>query len=1053
MKIAKIIFGAGPREGPLKRIAKILFGAGPDGDIVVDHPVIPGAYYTIRAHAHDDASSAGPTGMMARVRFLDAAGVEIPGVAAGCSTSEQYGAFVYLPTVVPGAEPAWAQAPVCAPERAAKMRLSVRRWKVSAALAFSGRVDIADDRTFAKFEQTHPVDAGRAYQLTVRLADDEPTDRAMVLTMEFQDAAGQRLPGPYVGTSESPRFGAYRYAGAAAQDGSLNVFGLSAPEQAAQLVIRGHRWHGGSGLQLVAPISLVAQGVTDTTRWKLVDAAGDEMDQCLAPEHAGLVCVQLGYQADVEPKEIAALVTLRFLDAAGQPMVAGIDSPEAALSAPITLMGSPSAMVRKCLAWRPAGAVGLRVKVQPAATESMVRIDPTPGVETLSPDLPGVRIETVAAPMQRSEHSVRMFSAWSSRVRVEVLRPFDPSLPEPELYLFFGDDRGKTVPPQDGLIDSADVEYRTFGNILRLFLRRKAHADVDTCPGLEVFTAQFSLRAPIGATNAVLRMGNRSLSAEAAMGLDVQTTYDLIESAITPAMAGDLALLEDASPEAGRFALQRLLELHGDDHGVMMAAMDSFRRLGDVDRLEAMAARGVSVQGAAAGKLRMKSKHMLALVRELDTNWLPDVGGIPPLAPAPRPASAGLRVAHLFKTTLPHENSGGAIRCLNIVKHQQRIGMRPIAITPLGYPERGLSGAPWERDDVEGIPHFRLNGLSRADVRSVPVTRQLDFTALLTAQLLRSEGVDLIQASSGYRGYEQALVGLAVARRLGVPFVYEVRSYHEHTWRPMAEWVMDKQMTRRRMAQEDRCMREADAVVTICETMKEGLVARGIPADKVFVVPNSVDMEHFIPQAPDLALREQLGIKAGTVAGYISNLSAREGHAVLLRGVAMARARGADLACLIVGAGPELERLKALAGQLGIAEHVVFTGEVAHDQVQKYYALIDLFVVPRVEDFASDYVTPMKPFEAMAMGRPVIISDRPALKEVVEPGVRGDVFRAGDAEHLADKLVALQAQPSIAHEFALAGREWITNERTWEKSIRIYEAVYAYARATRDVAV
>ena len=66
-----------------------------------------------------------------------------------------------------------------------------------------------------------------------------------------------------------------------------------------------------------------------------------------------------------------------------------------------------------------------------------------------------------------------------------------------------------------------------------------------------------------------------------------------------------------------------------------------------------------------------------------------------------------------------------------------------------------------------------------------------------------------------------------------------------------------------------------------------------------------------------------------------------------------------------------------------IASSVVFTGEVAHEDIPNYYALIDLFVIPRVADFASDFVTPMKPFEAMAMRRPLLVSDRPALIEIV----------------------------------------------------------------------
>lgn len=244
-------------------------------------------------------------------------------------------------------------------------------------------------------------------------------------------------------------------------------------------------------------------------------------------------------------------------------------------------------------------------------------------------------------------------------------------------------------------------------------------------------------------------------------------------------------------------------------------------------------------------------------------------------------------------------------------------------------------------------------------------------------------------------------------------------------------------------------MREADAVVTICETMKAGLVERGVPPEKVFVVPNSVDLEHFDAPSPDEveSLRRSIGLGEGPVVGYISNVSKREGHDVLLRAVAQARARGVPLQCLIVGKGHELVPLRRLAQSLGIASSVFFTGEVPHEDISAYYSLIDVFVVPRIADFASDFVTPMKPFEAMAMRRPLIVSDRPALIEIVgENEERGLIFPAGDHIALAQKMIELVGVPSRAEAIVNAGRAWIETSRSWSGTIRIYEEVYAFAR-------
>lgn len=1013
------------------------------GNMVVERPVVAGTYYAFRVDARDDEASVGTRALVAQVRFLDASGAEIPGVAPGCSVSERYGAFIYLPTVTAGADLPWAEAVVGAPEGSVAVRLHIRRWKSSPALVIADGLELADERSLALFSETLDVQGGVPYKLELTLTDGAKVERAAVLAFEFLDADGNLLPGPHAGTSQSPRFGAYRYAGTSEDGIGTTILHLASPERATHLAVRGYRWHGSKALKLASPISLTAETVegVDMSRWRMVPASGAEFDLPVPPGQAGLATVSLGYLSSLEATRSAAEISLVFLDAQSQPIVAEEDTPQAAFTGTSVLMGSKQVATRELLVWRPEQAVSARIAVKPTDAPGTLFVDRHPGFHQISTGLPLAAIDEVVAPGQRCDRRVRIFRAWQSLIGVTVLRTNSPTGEAPEICLFFGDANGKTVEPKGCILDNGGTKHRQAGKAMFISLTPEptGHA------GLDGFGGKVRFRTPAGATTAVLRITNGSGDADLVTRLSVLATDTLVESEVTPVTTADLQALEDYSPEAARLTLNRILAKHGNDNAVMAAAMDSFRRLGDVDQLEAIASRAASVQGAAAGKLRMKAKHMLSLVRELDTHWLPDVGGVLPLAQNERPPGTGLRVAHLFKTTVPYENTGGAIRCKNIVKFQKRIGMAPIVVSPLAYPGRGGSGAPWECEDVDGIPHFRLNGLSREDARTVPVTRQLDFTALLSAHLLRQQGVDLIQASSGYRGYEQALVGLAVARRLGVPFVYEVRSYHEHTWRQMVDWVMYHEMTRRRMEQENRCMREADAVVTICETMKEGLVARGIAAEKIFVVPNSVDLEQFRPQAPDPELRERLGLTAAMTAGYISNLSAREGHAVLLRAVAIARGRGADLGCLIVGAGPELPKLQALAQSLGIGAHVVFTGEVPHHDVEKYYALIDLFVVPRVEDFASDYVTPMKPFEAMAMGRPVIISDRPALREVVEPGIRGDIFRAGNSNELANLMLAASRDPVMRARHAEEALRWIKAERSWDQTIRRYEDVYSFA--------
>src|SRR5690606_7724042 len=204
-----------------------------------------------------------------------------------------------------------------------------------------------------------------------------------------------------------------------------------------------------------------------------------------------------------------------------------------------------------------------------------------------------------------------------------------------------------------------------------------------------------------------------------------------VEAPAWRAVSERIRAIEALPPQGAGPTLDALLAEHGDTPAVLSAALDVLHRLGDLTRLETVAGRVWNLPGKAMpGRLRAKASHMLSMIRELDTHWLPDPGGCPPMASRVMPReTGGLRVAHLFKTTIPHENTGGAIRCMNIVRFQKRLGMEPLVVTPLGYPERNANGQAWEREEIDGIPYFRLNGISREQARGIPVTVQLDFTA------------------------------------------------------------------------------------------------------------------------------------------------------------------------------------------------------------------------------------------------------------------------------------------------------------------------------------
>jgi glycosyltransferase involved in cell wall biosynthesis len=234
--------------------------------------------------------------------------------------------------------------------------------------------------------------------------------------------------------------------------------------------------------------------------------------------------------------------------------------------------------------------------------------------------------------------------------------------------------------------------------------------------------------------------------------------------------------------------------------------------------------------------------------------------------------------------------------------------------------------------------------------------------------------------------------------------------------------------------------------VTISDAMVEELVRRGADPRAVFMVPNSVNETFFEPvnAAAVAALREKMGLTGAKIVGYISNMSHREGHDVLVT----AMRDLPDLHCVLVGGGQRRDALEKLAQELGVASRVHFTGEVPHSRIRDYYALIDIFVVPRLSDYASDFVTPLKPFEALALGRSLIMSDRPVAREILGADERGLSFRTGEAGDLVRAIRALADNPEKARALAETGRDWVRRERAWDRTVRIYEQVYDTAAET-----
>jgi glycosyltransferase involved in cell wall biosynthesis len=403
------------------------------------------------------------------------------------------------------------------------------------------------------------------------------------------------------------------------------------------------------------------------------------------------------------------------------------------------------------------------------------------------------------------------------------------------------------------------------------------------------------------------------------------------------------------------------------------------------------------------------------------------------------------RVLHLVTDALPATSAGYTIRTHEIALAQRVAGLDPHVATRAGYPvtQGRIDGR--RLVELDGVPYHRLLPW-RMPGRADTLARQgLELADALTRQLRPA----VLHAASNYAN---ARLALALRERYGLPVVYEVRGFWEDTWLsryPDAAERASSELYQRNRDLETRCMLAADLVVTLGEAMREEIAARGVPGEKILIVPNAVSGE-FLQPLPDAAtLREDLGIKPDEyITGVVSSLVPHEGIGTLLGATAILRARGVPVRALIVGDGPERAALQRQAVQAGLAEAAVFTGRVPASKVRQFHALLDIFVVPRTPDRVCQLVTPLKPVEAMASGLCVVTSEVKALTEIVKHEVTGMQTVPQDPVSLADCLEYLIYSPDIRRKLGDNAREWVARDRTWSHNAARYRDAYARLGAT-----
>ena len=400
-----------------------------------------------------------------------------------------------------------------------------------------------------------------------------------------------------------------------------------------------------------------------------------------------------------------------------------------------------------------------------------------------------------------------------------------------------------------------------------------------------------------------------------------------------------------------------------------------------------------------------------------------------------------MKVLHVLDHSIPL-HSGYTFRTRAIIREQRLRGWQTFHVTGVKQ-----GGAPEQLEEqVDGL-HFyrtpppapvpsRMAGLS-SWVAQWQGIRQL---RLRLAELVPALKPDVIHVHS------PALNGLAalpVARQCGIPLVYEVRAFWEDAAADHGSCVEGDWRYRLTRAMESYVLRRANHITTICQGLQHDIIGRGIAGDKVTVIPNAVDIDNF-PRLTDAdqALKRQLGLEHNRIIGFIGSFYGYEGLSLIIDALPRIRAVLPDVKLLLVGGGLQERNLKQQVAALGLGDEVVFAGRVAHDQVTRYYSLVDLLIYPRLSKRITELVTPLKPLEAMAQGKAFICSDVGGHQELAGYSQGQLLFTAGSASALAEKTITMLNNPRVRDTLVDDGREFVEQERNWRCSVARYAGIY-----------
>ena len=299
--------------------------------------------------------------------------------------------------------------------------------------------------------------------------------------------------------------------------------------------------------------------------------------------------------------------------------------------------------------------------------------------------------------------------------------------------------------------------------------------------------------------------------------------------------------------------------------------------------------------------------------------------------------------------------------------------------------------------------------------------------------------------------YERASLystaGVALAHELNVLLVVELNAplaVEQSAYRATGLGELAAQAERWALLQ-------ADAVLTVSAPLRDYVVSLGVELGRVQVVPNGVDATLFHPAPPEPSIRARWGLGNGPVLGFVGGLRRWHGVEALPTLLERLVQRYRGLRLVIVGDGPLRGELEHTLKERGLTRSVVFTGSLPHEEVADLIRQFDVALAPYSKPEHAFYFSPLKLFEYMACGVPVVAAALGQIAEIVRDGETGLLYPPDELDALTAACDRLLADPALRQRLGQAAAKEVHGLYTWDRNAaRVVELTRALIRARQD---